>query len=118
MRFLIDECTGPVVAHWLREQNHDVFSLYEQSRGIDDETVVRKAFDENRILITNDKDFGEKVYREGWPHKGIVLLRLNDERAANKIKVLHELLVNYPDQLTDRYLVVTDTVVRFAKNPE
>jgi hypothetical protein len=33
MRFLVDECTGPAVASWLRQQNHEVFSVYEQARG-------------------------------------------------------------------------------------
>lgn len=27
MRFLVDECTGPKVAEWLRKQNHEVFSV-------------------------------------------------------------------------------------------
>jgi uncharacterized protein with PIN domain len=31
MRFMVDECTGPAVARWLRQQNHDVFSVYEQA---------------------------------------------------------------------------------------
>lgn len=34
MRFLVDECTGPSVARWLREQGYDVFSVYEQARGL------------------------------------------------------------------------------------
>ena len=25
MRFLVDECTGPKVAQWLRDQGHEVF---------------------------------------------------------------------------------------------
>ena len=33
-------------------------------------------------LITNDKDFGERICRECHPHRGVVLLRLEDERAA------------------------------------
>ena len=45
MRFLVDECTGPAVAQWLRTQAHDVFSVYEQARGLDDDSVIRKAFD-------------------------------------------------------------------------
>jgi predicted nuclease of predicted toxin-antitoxin system len=61
MRFLVDECTGPSVARWLREQQHEVFSAYEEARGMDDEEMILKAFDENWILITNDKDFGEKI---------------------------------------------------------
>jgi len=67
----------------LHEQGHEVFSVYEEARGIDDEEVIQKAFAENWILITNDKDFGEKVYREQHPHKGVVLLRLEDERSSN-----------------------------------
>jgi uncharacterized protein with PIN domain len=53
MRFLVDECTGSAVAQWLRMQKHEVFSVYEEARGIDDDTVIAKAFDENWILITN-----------------------------------------------------------------
>lgn len=36
------------------------------------------------ILITNDKDFGELIYRGKKLHRGVILLRLEDERADNK----------------------------------
>lgn len=94
MRFLVDECTGPAVACWLREQKHEVFSVYEEARGLNDDTLIAKAFAENWILITNDKDFGKKVYRERRPHKGVVLLRLENERAANKIAALRDFWKN------------------------
>jgi predicted nuclease of predicted toxin-antitoxin system len=64
MRFLVDECTGTQVAIWLKQQGYDVFSVYEQARGITDNQVLQKACTENWILITNDKNFGEKIYRE------------------------------------------------------
>lgn len=115
MRFLVDECTGPTVAHWLREQKHEVFSVYQQARGMDDDDIIQKAYAENWILITNDKDFGEKVYRERRPHRGIVLLRLEDERAISKIDTIRRLLEGYADQLPDRFVVVTETQVRFAR---
>ena len=92
MRFLVDECTGPAVAQWLRERQHEVFSVYEEARGMDDEEIIQKAFAESRILITNDKGFGEKVYRDRWPHKGVILLRLDDERTENKIEAVQRLL--------------------------
>lgn len=44
MRFLVDECTGPAVARWLREQKHEVFSVYEEARGMDDDDVIQKAY--------------------------------------------------------------------------
>jgi predicted nuclease of predicted toxin-antitoxin system len=115
MRFLVDECTGPAVAQWLREHQHQVFSVYEEARGMDDDEIVRKAFAEDRVLITNDKDFGEKVYREQCPHKGVILLRLDNERAANKIEVIRRLLERYADRLVNQFVVVTETAVRFAR---
>jgi predicted nuclease of predicted toxin-antitoxin system len=69
------------VARWLIEQGHQVFSVFEQARGLDDDAIIQKAFAENWILITNDKDFGEKVYRERRPHRGVILLRLDNATA-------------------------------------
>lgn len=115
MRFLVDECTGPAVAGWLRKQNHEVFSVYEEARGMDDEDIIQKAFAEDWILITNDKGFGEKVYRQRREHRGIILLRLENERAANKINTIQRLLENYTDKLSDHFVVVTETKIRFAR---
>lgn len=115
MRFLVDECTGPAVARWLREQQHEVFSVFEDARGMADDAIIEKAFAEHWILITNDKDFGEKVYREGEAHRGVVLLRLEDERATTKINTIRRLLEAYDDQLVDQFVVVTETHVRFAR---
>ena len=115
MRFLVDECTGPAVAEWLREQEHEVFSVYDEARGLDDEAILQKAIAENWILITNDKDFGEKIYREGYPHRGVILLRLDDARAAVKIETLRRLLRSYADRLPDQFVVVTEEKVRFAR---
>lgn len=115
MRFLVDECTGPAVARWLQESGHDVFSVYDQARGSSDAKIFSKAFAENRILLTNDKDFGELIYRERRPHKGVVLLRLQDERAANKIGVMRDLLQSHGEKLEGQFVVVTEQHVRFAR---
>lgn len=82
---------------------------------MDDEEIIEKAFDENWILITNDKDFGEKVHREKRRHRGVVFLRLRDERAINKIETIRRLLAAYKERLADRFVVVTETRVRFAQ---
>lgn len=116
MRFLVDECTGPAVACWLKEQGFEVFSVYDEARGIDDEEVLQKAFAGNWILVTNDKDFGNKVFRERRPHRGVVFLRLDNERPATKIDTLRRLLEEYGDRLADRFVVVTEEQVRFARD--
>ena len=114
MRFLVDECTGPAAAAWLADRGHDVFSVYDEAPGLKDEEVIRRAYAEDRILVTNDKDFGEKVYREQQAHRGVILLRLVDERSKKKIDVLRRLLERYTDRLEDQFVVVTEQHVRFA----
>ena len=100
MRFLVDENGGLVVPDWLRSQGHEVFSVYQSARGIDDDEVIRKAFDENWILITSDKDFGDKVFREQRPHRGVILLRIENQLSTNKIALFNiflfvQSLINY-----------------------
>jgi predicted nuclease of predicted toxin-antitoxin system len=114
MRFLVDESTGPAVAEWLRRQGHEIFSVYDQARGMDDNDIIQKASAENWILMTNDKDFGEKVYRERRPHKGVILLRLDDERADVKIETIRRLLESYANRLPGQFVVVTESSIRFA----
>ena len=112
MRFAVDECVGPVVARWLRTEGHDVLSIYDEARGLPDTQVLERAAAENRILVTADKGFGEKVYRSGQPHRGVVLLRLQNERSARKIDALHRALARYGSGLAERFVVVTETAVR------
>ena len=102
---------------WLRQEGYQVFSVYEQARGITDDVIIQKAFNENWILITNDKDFGEKVYRDKLSHRGIILLRLQDERSFNKIDVLKRLFSVYLQRIPDSFVVVTETQVRFRTRP-
>ena len=115
MRFLVDECTGPAVAKWLRSSHHEVFSVYDEVRGLDDDSIIEKANRENYVLVTNDKDFGELVFRKRKPHKGVVLLRLEDERSENKIAILHRVLESYSDKLSDNFIIVTEKTVRIVE---
>lgn len=81
---------------------------------MNDDDVVLEAYQGNWVLITNDKDFGEKIYREQRPHKGVVFFRLRNERTANKIGCLQQLLDGYAHQLAHHFVVVTESQVRFA----
>lgn len=91
-----------------------MFSVYDEARGSTDDEILTKAYTETWILVTNDKDFGELVFRERRPHHGVVFLRLDDERSIAKIATLEKLLENHAERLEDRFVVVTETQVRFA----
>jgi predicted nuclease of predicted toxin-antitoxin system len=115
MRFLVDECSGPKLAAWLSSQGYEVFSVYDRARGADDDYLIEKALTEGWILITNDKDFGEKIYREHQPHRGVIFLRLRDEGPPSKIRVMKSLLGEYSERLADQFVVVTESRARFGK---
>jgi predicted nuclease of predicted toxin-antitoxin system len=115
MRFLVDECTGPAVAKWLRSLHHDVFSVYDEALGLDDESIIEKANRENYVLVTNDKDFGELVFHMRKAHKGVILLRLEDERSENKIAVLNRVLDSSSDKLVNNFIIVTEKTIRIIE---
>lgn len=65
MRFIVDESTGAAVIEYLRSVGYDVFAVAEAMPQADDAVVLARAVSEERVLITNDKDFGELVFRSG-----------------------------------------------------
>jgi predicted nuclease of predicted toxin-antitoxin system len=75
MRFLADESCDTAVARALREAGHDVASVRETMRGAADRLVLDAALHEERLLITEDKDFGELVFARGVSALGVLLLR-------------------------------------------
>lgn len=112
MKFIVDENAGPSVAKWLVANGYEAYSVYDETPGIPDEDILKKAFGENYIVVTSDKDFGELVFKNKLPHRGVILMRLMNESAPNKIRVLQSLLEQLFDQLPDRFVVVTEGGVR------
>jgi predicted nuclease of predicted toxin-antitoxin system len=114
MRFLIDESVGVHIVRYLRSSGHDVVYISEVAAGALDEDVLKKAAEETRILITNDKDFGDLVFRSGQPHHGVLLFRLKDESAANQVKVLTSLLEQYSDHIVGQFATVQEHRMRVS----
>lgn len=52
------------------------------------------------------------------PHKGVILLRLKDERPKNKIVVLKRVLELYSDELFNNFTVVTEKTVRIIEQKD
>lgn len=75
MRFLADESCDFAVVRALRRAGHDVRTVCESALGAEDAEVVRMAAEEDRLLLTEDKDFGRLVYASGHRHRGIIFLR-------------------------------------------
>jgi predicted nuclease of predicted toxin-antitoxin system len=115
MKFLIDESVEYSLVLALRNLGYDVSSVVEQSPSIEDKDVLDLAYQEDRIIITNDKDFGELIYKFMFPHKGVILFRLRNEDKESKFKRLKILLEKYSSKIVVKFIVITDTAFRFKK---
>jgi hypothetical protein len=71
VNFLADECCDAFLVDGLRGDGHDVLYVKESAPGTDDHTVLQMAADQERVLLTEDKDFGELVVRLKLPAYGI-----------------------------------------------
>jgi predicted nuclease of predicted toxin-antitoxin system len=62
LRFLADESCDFSVVRALRNVGYDVLAVSEVMRRSDDAKLIEQASRENRILLTEDKDFGWLVF--------------------------------------------------------
>lgn len=76
MRLLADECVAGSIVAELRNAGLDVLWMSETAPGCSDDAVLDRAFTESRVLVTEDKDFGELTLRLGRPAFGVILLAL------------------------------------------
>jgi len=113
VRFAADECCDAVLVAGLRADGHDVWYVMEAARGADDRTVLQNAQAEQRILLTEDKDFGELVVRLGLPTYGVLLLRMNPTDSQAKLARLREVLQKHASRLPGSFVVVDDSKTRF-----
>lgn len=108
MRFLLDQSADARLVPYLRSLGHDATRVGQDNpAGIPDTTVLEIAVAEDRVLITDDKDFGELIFRRSVPHQGVLLFRLGDYAPlATKIARLDDVLAHHAEQL-DQFMTVT-----------
>ncbi len=95
MRILADENLDRLMVTSLRKEGHDVFYVAEKSASRKDVELFRFAHAEQRIVITDDLDFGELAEFEAEPPPAIMLLRLDGlgrkARAARIVSIVASL---------------------------
>ena len=117
MRILANENISATVIHELRSRGHDVLSAKESMRSAPDPVVLRRAVDEDRLVVTHDKDFGALAFRWGLPAtSGVILFRLS----GSSPDADNQRILNVLDRRTDwtgRFSVVTDDRIRIRPLP-
>jgi predicted nuclease of predicted toxin-antitoxin system len=90
---LTDENIDPEFLHYLRVQGFDVFDVKENGlSGSMDDVLLALAFDQNRIIVTLDSDFGTLIYRDNHPFLGIIYLRPGHFKTEYHIEVWESLM--------------------------
>jgi len=112
LRFLADENVERAVVEALRNGGHDVLDIGAVRPGLDDEGVVRLAFRQRRIIITNDKDFGELLFLRGRRVPGLLLLRLPGRDGTAKASAVIAAVAGGSTLLSGRLVVVEPGRVR------
>ena len=105
MKFLLDVCAASRSMHaLLAGMGHDVLSTRETAPRATDSALLALANDEDRVLITEDKDFGELVFVHRLPHPCII--RFVDMQVAEKVAAMRELLEHHGDSMHEGALIV------------
>lgn len=112
MRIMADENFPRPALEALRRAGWDVFSIIEECPGVSDEDVAALCEDQQRILMTFDKDFGELVYRRRLPAgSGVVLSRITPDSPEEAADVALALVESQPD-LRGSFCVVSRDRIR------
>lgn len=110
MRFIVDENTGRKLVTLIKQAGYDVIFSFDILPGADDEQILDFAQNNKRILITEDKDFGELIFRLNRPASGVILLRMVKD-PVKRFERIKDIL----DNAEGKFIVVREGRIRVKK---
>lgn len=115
LSLLADENIDQRLVSSLRLAGISVYSVAESSPGISDEEVMRLSENLSAMILTDDKDFGEIVFRKQRSCRGIVLLRLTGVDYSRKADHVIKVIDRYGSEMIGKFVVITAERVRMRK---
>jgi predicted nuclease of predicted toxin-antitoxin system len=115
LKFLADVNIEKQIVEFLKNHGYDVIWIPEYDNRLTDDKLLELAKNEHRILITNDKDFGELVFLQRKVSSGIILLRIKDQSIEKKIKNLKKLFDFSQAKVENHFVVITENKIRFIQ---
>ena len=114
MRFLADEGCDFAAVRALRATGHDVLAVGEFLRRSVDKELLELAMKEDRILLTEDKDFGWLVFAGRNDSPGVILIRFPAGQRSLLPGSVSKLISDFADKLTGSFVVLRPGSVRFS----
>lgn len=109
---LADENIDQQLIDWLRNSGLEVLSVREKSPGIRDEEVIALSKNPPRIILTEDKDFGEWVYAHQEQTISVIFLRHHFSEATEIRQILLDLLQEKGKELFGKFTTLTTKKIR------
>jgi predicted nuclease of predicted toxin-antitoxin system len=118
VKFLLDERCDATIATVLQREGPDVSRVSQIARGATDEEVVELALEQNRILLTEDKDFGQLVYAAGKETCGVLLFRFPAEEREEIVRKTIELVKAEKEKLQESFVVLEPGKIRIRRKSD
>ena len=113
MNLLADEGVDKPIVNALRLAGFNVVYIMETNRGAEDSLILN--LDQKRVLLTQDKDFGELVFRLKQAHYGVVLIRLEGYLSTLKAEITVNVILKYKNELISAFTVIQPNAIRIRK---
>jgi len=117
LRFLADECCDFAIVRALRAKGYDVFAVGEVMQSTVDRSLLELAADGDRILLTEDKDFGWLVYVGSAQSAGVILIRYPGNARKQLAEAVVRLVQTQEEQLRGSFVVLQPGQVRINRRP-
>ena len=112
-KFLANENIPLATIYRLRKEGFDIASVGLDAPSIIDREVMRIAVDENRTIITFDRDYGELIYKYGFrPPAGVIYLRIQNYQPEEPAELLLKLLNNQSFEFAGLFTVADEKSIR------
>ena len=118
MRFFADQDVFAETVRFLRGLGHDVLTAYEAKMSdADDTDILLAAANDDRMLITRDRDFGNLVFVKELKG-GVLYLRLTPSTVDSIHTELNRVLTLYSEpELKSSFVVIEAGRHRIRRSP-
>jgi len=116
LRFLADEGCDFAIVRALREAGFDVVAVCEIMPRSNDRDVINLSCTENRVLLTEDKDFGWLVFVSHVDSAGMILIRFPTNARSTLPSSVVWLAEKHAAELQNAFVVLEPNQARFSRN--
>lgn len=115
MKFIIDAGVGRSVETQLAADGHEVLPVRARDPHLPDQEILRWAVQEQAIVVTMDKDFGDLIWKERLPHAGVVLLRMEEATGPERAAAMHRIAQEFGAELPLAFTVFKNDRLRISR---